>query len=95
MTANLFADSLTVRRREGDKENRVRLTDVGGAVPDIGRDHNGITFAQLSFLISSDGVPNPPVNHHQRLRAIRVIMTAVRMAWFEDAAANGHLMAVA
>lgn len=64
-------------------------------MPDIGRDHNGITLPQLSFLITSDSVSNPAVNHHQRLRAIRVVMPAVRMAWLQDAAANGHLVAIA
>ena len=64
-------------------------------MPDVRRDNNGIAFIQLRFLISGDSVFDPALNHHQRFRAIRVVVTAVRVAWLQDAPANCHIGTVA
>jgi len=61
---------------------------------DIGWDHDGIAFAQFRLLVASDRMPDPALNHDQRLRAIGVVMTAIRVAWLQHATANRHLVAV-
>lgn len=64
-------------------------------MPGVGWNHDGVTFIQFRFLISGDSVLDPTLNHYQCLRAIGVVMAAISVAWFQDATADGHIIAVA
>ena len=64
-------------------------------MPDVSRDNNGIALTQLYFSVSSERVSYPALNHNQGFRAIGVVMTAIRVAWLQNAAAHRHIVAVA
>ena len=71
------------------------MADVGRTMPDVRRDNNGIAFTQLGFAVSHGRVFDSALNHDQRFRAVWVVMTAVRLAWLQDAPANCHFVTVA
>jgi hypothetical protein len=61
---------------------------------DVRRDNNRIAFTQLRVPASRGRVFNSTVNHDQCFRAVGMVMTAVCLAWFQDAPANRHIVTI-
>src|ERR1700752_1270438 len=64
-------------------------------MPDVSRDNNVIPFTQLRFSASRECVSYPALNHNQGFPAVGVIVAAIRVAWLQNAAAHGQIVAVA
>ncbi len=61
---------------------------------DVRPDNNRIAFTQLHFPVSGGRVFDSTLNHDQCFRAVGMVMTAVCLAWLQDAPANRHIVTI-
>jgi hypothetical protein len=91
---DLFADGLAVRRAKNHEEERFRLADVGGSMPDIRWDGDRVSRFHFGFRPIGHGVADISLNHDENLTAVRVIMTRIAAAGIKAATTHRKLAAV-
>jgi len=64
-------------------------------MPCVGRNCHGVPLAHFHFFPFGAGVFNAPLNDHQNLGAVGVVVARVALAGFEHATADCHLGRVA
>lgn len=78
----LFAHDLAIRRGEDNEEQRFRMANVGGAMPDIGQHRDGISRSHFRFSAISHRVADFALDHDQDFAAVGVIVAGVAAPGF-------------
>jgi hypothetical protein len=78
----LFADDLAIRRGEDNEEQRFRMANVGGTMPDIGQHRNGISRSHFRFGAISHRVADLALDNDEDFAAVGMIVAGITATGF-------------
>jgi hypothetical protein len=90
-----FSDGLAIRRGEHDEEERFRRAEVGGTMPDVGRNGDGIPGFHFGLGAIGHRVADVALDDDEDFTAVGVIVAGIAAAGPKPAATHRDFAAVA
>jgi hypothetical protein len=91
----LFDDDLAIRRGKDNKEQRFGIADIGGAMPHLGQNRDGVPRLHFGFRAVGHRVEDLPLDDDEDFAAVRMIVARIAAAGFQPAVTHRDFAAVA